>query len=192
MGLKGGVYSYVFNWDQIQYQQQKDALNIGGKTQTLVPDADAGVYFTSSNFYSGVSVTHILARTLRSNDNIIAAESGELDPHLLVMSGMSFRLGDELIFNPSVLVKATMHTPVAFDVNLNFLISSTIWLGASLRKGYGIVFLTKYNINENFKVGYAYDLGLSDLGKISKGSHELVLQYDLRLSPPSRKVRARF
>jgi hypothetical protein len=37
-----------------------------------------------------------------------------------------------------------------------------------------------YNINQNLRIGYAYDYQLTSLQKFSQGSHEIMLSYDLR------------
>ena len=74
-----------------------------------------------------------------------------------------------------------MNVPPTIDLNLNVLLDQKIWIGVSTRLHYGVVFLTQYNITKQFKLGYAYDLGLNTLGKASKGTHEIMIGYNFNI-----------
>ncbi len=46
-----------------------------------------------------------------------------------------------------------------------------------------MIFLFELRLNENFRFGYAYDYVTSDLGAYTNGSHEIMLNYTINLSP---------
>ena len=45
-----------------------------------------------------------------------------------------------------------------------------------------------YNINQNLRIGYAYDMQLTDIQNYSYGSHEIMISYDLRTSSKGYKT----
>jgi hypothetical protein len=42
-----------------------------------------------------------------------------------------------------------------------------------------VVILAGYKLNENLTLSYAYDITLSGLSEVSRGSHEIMLNYNL-------------
>lgn len=60
--------------------------------------------------------------------------------------------------------------------------NDVVGLGASYRIHDSIVSMFEVQINENFHVGYAYDLTLSDIRLYSNGTHEIVINYRIKLS----------
>jgi hypothetical protein len=76
------------------------------------------------------------------------------------------------------MLKNIQGTITSIDVNCNFLLKNRIWLGISLRSGYGIVGLVQVYVTDKFKIGYAYDQGLNKIGVAGQSSHEVVLSYN--------------
>lgn len=177
MGVRAGVFAYRYDWSKISYKDQRDIYNTGGRDQVTVPTADAGLYYNTQSFYAGLSATHILRGRLTKYDNI-QGRSSELTTHLFGTVGKAFLLSKNFVLNPSVMVKAAENAPIGVDLNVNALIQEMVWLGVSVRKGYGFVALAQYNINEQFRVGYSFDMGLNSIGIAGRGSHEIMLQYD--------------
>lgn len=179
MGLRFGMYQYMFDWNKVAYKDQADA----GKAPTtaLFPTADAGAYYYTTSMYAGISATHLFyGRSISANFN----QSGinvQLAPHLFATAGKAWEISDNLIFNPSVMVKYVKNTPVTADLNFSFLFHKRIWAGLSLRSMYGVVVYAQYNVNDKFKIGYAYDIGLNTMGRAAGSTHELMISYDLKV-----------
>ena len=70
---------------------------------------------------------------------------------------------------------------MSFDINGTFVFYKTVGLGASYRLNEGIVGLFELQITDSFHVGYAYDFTTSDLNRVSLGSHEIMINYRLRI-----------
>ncbi len=182
MGLRYGMYNYTFDWTMINYKDPTDPYNTQNITHKLVPTADFGIYFNSLNYYAGLSATHIFGdRTITEGvDNPIGANA-ELKPHVFTTGGAAFSLMDNLVFNPSLLIKFVESAPPSADLSLNFLIDEKIWLGTSYRMEYGLTFLAQYNITPKFKIGYSYDAGFNKIGRVSGASHEVMIGYDFNI-----------
>ena len=84
---------------------------------------------------------------------------------------------------PSVLLRFQDKMPVGYDLSLNFYFNKVIGTGLSYRNGDSIIGLFHIFLNENFSFGYAYDYTLSSLRNHTQGSHELMFNYRIQLSP---------
>jgi type IX secretion system PorP/SprF family membrane protein len=182
-GLAAGVVSYKYNFSQVSYVDPSELANSTelNKNRTRF-DASFGVYYHSKNWFAGYSMTHITEPNLY---NIVSKDTAgtssvltfNLNRHHFFTLGYGFRLGDNLVFSPSILLKtAGTKKGDNADLNLNFLVHQKLWLGTSVRSSKTLVFLAQYIIKDNFKVGYAYDMGFSKFTR-NKGSHEIMLGY---------------
>jgi type IX secretion system PorP/SprF family membrane protein len=179
-GLRAGVYSYTYNWSDINYKDKDDVYNTGNSTSIIVPTADAGIYYYTNTMYVGFSATHLYNGRLTSVSNQNGDDS-KLAPHLFFTIGKSWALSDKLIFAPSVLLKGAKNAPYSADVNLCFLIKERIWAGVSVRGSYGLVALAQVQLSDKFKLGYAYDFGFNKIGRAGGGSHEIMIGYDFNI-----------
>ncbi len=57
-----------------------------------------------------------------------------------------------------------------------------VGLGVSSRLNDAIVGLFELQINDNFHVGYAYDFTTSQLNRFSNESHELMINYRIKIA----------
>lgn len=180
-GLRLGVFNYTYNWDDITYKDQGDVYNTHSQTSKIVPTADAGLYYYTNTLYLGVSATHLYSGRLTSVSTL-NGDNGKLAPHLFFTFGKAWSLSDNLIFNPSIMIKGAKGSPSTGDLNLSFLLKQRIWVGLSIRSTYGFVAYTQINITDKFKLGYSYDYGVNKIGKVGGGSHEIMLGYDFNIS----------
>lgn len=177
LGLQAGVLNYRANYAEVRTFQPNDPSfnqNISG----ILPAAAAGVYYNSDKFYIGLS-TPALLQTKLSNDNRadISSVTGR-DLHLYLASGFVMNLNQDLALKPSVLVKAVSGAPVEFDFNANLWIQNILSIGASYRTGDAVVGMVELQLNNQLRMGYAYDKTFSDLGTLNSGSHELMLRFE--------------
>ena len=49
-----------------------------------------------------------------------------------------------------------------------------------------IVFISQFILNENFRVGYAYDAITSPLTQYTKGTHEIMINYRIKIKNNKR------
>ena len=98
--------------------------------------------------------------------------------HAYLTSGVILTNGGELKFRPSFMVKYVANAPIQYDLNLNILISDIIWIGGSYRSQDAASVLLEYQVSKKLRVGYSYDITLSEISNYSTGSHEIVIGYD--------------
>lgn len=156
----------------------------GDDVSKVLPNFGLGLYyFLPNKYYVGLSAPRLLTNNFRDEDPAIAKIAHEFR-HYYVTAGMVF--GDEIKLRPSVLFKMVPgNAPIQFDVSLMALFKDTIWLGASFRADQGtspesLDFIAALELQNGMKIGYAYDLTLSDLSDYTSGSHEIMLSYDVK------------
>lgn len=192
LGINAGAVNYNFRTSEMIYKNSGEVFpnNYPGPKTTF--DVGSGLYYYTRTFFFGASATHISTPTLFSQGKDSTDATGttttykvffNLQPHVFIYTGKAFEINENLVINPSVMVKAisTSISNPSIDVNCNFLLKQVLWLGASYRVGYGVAALMQYYVNPNFKIGYCYDMGLNKIGTAGQSTHEIVLSYDFRI-----------
>lgn len=184
LGLSGGFVNYRLDVAKLDYKDGSEP--IGSYTgQRTAFDVSTGFYYYSPSFYIGGSITHLNKPNLYKDASTVNLGGTNknvtlffnLDPHSFLYLGKGFKVNDNLVFSPSVMLKGVAGQG-QMDLNFNFLLKQKMWLGISLRSGYGIVALFQLYVTNQFKVGYAYDQGLNRIGLIGQSTHEIMLSYD--------------
>lgn len=180
LGLSTGLVNYNFNLSKLNMQDNSEPLmayNAGNITRF---DMNAGLYYYTSTFYAGISAAHLNSPKLfdvTGTGDKSKTVFYSLDPHVFITAGKAFQLSEDLVFNPSALIRITRGSPVDADLNLNFLLKNKLWLGASFRTSNTVVLLAQFRVSEQFKVGYSYDQGVRGVVRSIGGSHEIMLGY---------------
>lgn len=179
-GVQAGMKSNGIDWNKINAQDTDDPFLINKAKNTVVPDANFGIYYYSQKFFAGFSSHQLLQnQTLVIKDSEGNTQASKLLRHFYVTTGAAIPLGDNIIFRPSLLAKYVKNAPPQLDLNASFLFVNKLWLGVSYRTENAISIMTEINIAENFRIGYSYDIWLNELKAYNKGSHEIRLSYDL-------------
>ena len=177
MGLRMGIYDYVFNWDDMNYKDQNDVYNIHKRQAKITGTGDFGMYYYTRTFYCGLSMTHLnRGKIIESSLDSSARQA----VHLFIPISKAYQVGNTVI-NPTMLIKKASNSPAEIDLGCNVLLKERLWLGLSFRSGYGVVLLSQYQINDKMKAGYAFDYGTNKIGLAGKGSHEIMIGYDINI-----------
>ena len=134
----------------------------------------AGAFYYTDHFYAGLSMPNMLNQFhLNRKGGIISSASEKM--HYYLTSGYVFDLNDNLKLKPSVLLKGVEGAPLSIDLAGNVLINNKFELGVSWRIDDSINALMNVEVARGFRIGYAYDYTLSNLGDFNSGSHEIIL-----------------
>jgi type IX secretion system PorP/SprF family membrane protein len=181
LGLRMGLYNFSFDWNKIDYKDKSDLYNTGGRSSKTTGTGDFGLYYFTHSFYWGVGINHLnRGKIIDSQSNI--GKDGTITSrqaiHFFMPIGKSFQIGN-IVLNPIILFKKASNSPGTVDLSVNVLLKEILWLGVSVRSKYGIVILSQYKINDKLKIGYSFDYGVNKIGIAGKGTHEIMLGYDL-------------
>ena len=172
-GLKGGVT--FLNVRDLITNEQENYLN--NPIHQTSPNFGAGIYYYTNKFYVGLSAPNFLeTRHLESSGGQSSTASEKM--HYFLTSGYVFDLNERLKLKPSTMIKATSGAPISVDLSGNLLVDNKFEVGLSYRWDDSISGMVGFQVNEDFRIGYAYDHTLSNYGQFNSGSHEIMLLFD--------------
>lgn len=153
-------------------------------TRAFNPNFGGGIFYANKLVFAGFSVPYLLDKDIiqtATGDTDILGERIKSSRNYFISLGKTFPLSPDFKVVGSTLVRLQDGAPLSFDINANFVLKESVGLGTSYRLDNGVVFLFELKVNDNFHVGYAYDLTTSDLGRVSNGTHELMLNYRIKI-----------
>lgn len=187
-GLRAGVVNYVFDFNKMNYKDAGETNAIANiSTNKFKPDVDAGLFLKSSSFYAGFSATHLNSAYIYKDNISYTNATGsqieydltyKLSTHIFGIVSKGFSAGENLVINPTVIVKAAKGV-ANLDLNLNFLIKQRVWLGVFARSGGSVGILTQIIITDNIKFGYSFDTSPGKVQKRLGNGHEIMIGFDM-------------
>lgn len=182
-GLKGGIQNYSYDWAKIEYKDEQDEIPNNAAGSFLIPTFDFGVYYNTNTFYAGVALDHLNQAQYKVSSSLSTEDNpAKVYSHITATAGKAFTLNSNLVLKSSILARGDGQGNGNIDLNGSVLIKQTFLAGLTVTTRSSIIVLAEFNINKNFRVGYAYDHNFSDLTKTTgAGSHEIFIGYDLSL-----------
>lgn len=178
MGLSGGFDNRRSNFSELNILNRDDQLLSGTPTR-FTPNFGTGLYFANPVMYLGLSIPYILENKLFEVEGTVS--EGKESRYYYLTGGVVFTLNENIKFSPSTLIRYQEQTSPAWDLNATVIFDGIAYAGVSYRSSDAIVFLTQLILNENFRLGYAYDTTTSPLDEVSRGTHEIMLNYRVKL-----------
>lgn len=177
LGLKGGVNLYQADLAALTSVDPDAAnVNITGKA---LPNFGFGLFWHTPRAYFGASTPKLLENDIDAVNQAGIVTASEVR-HFFLLGGYVLDLDRSVKFKPSFMVRVVSGAPLSVDLNANFLFRERIWLGAMYRVGNSVGVLGQYQVNDQFRIGYAFDLTTTRIGAYNAGTHEIMLNYDLR------------
>lgn len=177
----GLIYQYIdaSRWrtptDPVETDKVLSAIYQNGNQSQL--DAGLGLWYKLDNFHLGLSVNHLQ----RSGLKIGTPTSNNLVNHTYLNVGYKFNLSDNLNFRPTALVKTDFNSLSFEPTGILEYNDYKFWGGLSYRYQDAIMLLIGLSLlkDNTLRVGYAFDLTVTNvLGKAAT-SHEVMLSYVL-------------
>jgi type IX secretion system PorP/SprF family membrane protein len=176
-GVKVGMDFFRQDFSSLRVNDNTDALYTEGfNYKKNLFNIGAGLYYYGKRHYIGISTP----RLVKNKINLASDQQALQENHYYAFGGIVIKLNPAINMRPSFIVKYVNNAPLSIEGNLSFLFYEKIWIGAMYRHKAAAGLNIMYNINQNLRIGYAYDYQLTSLQKFSQGSHEIMLSYDLR------------
>jgi type IX secretion system PorP/SprF family membrane protein len=180
-GMKAGFN--MFNTDFSGFNLESGSIssdpNFSENINNTFVNIGIGAFYYTQNFYLGVSTPNLVnSRYLSKSAGLY--EMAE-ERHYFIASGYVHRLSESIRLKPNVMLKAVEGAPLIVDVNLNALYKGKVEFGLGYRLNDAFMAMINLRVNKSLRIGYSYDYTSTKVNNFSKGSHELLLIYDLNV-----------
>ncbi len=186
-GISAVANRYAFSSKLFTDENSSDpSLGNGDQDKGIYFNANFGLYFLWDNFFFGASAMNLLPTEL--------TELGVDEPvrplTYFAFLGYDIDLDNNMTIEPGLMFKGNVDDQRQLDINLKFMQTVpdnedlSYWLEASYRhclddgNSQSLAFYPMGGIRyKRFRIGYAYQLGLTGLNHHNSGSHEIMLGY---------------
>ena len=193
-GLGLGIVQSTLDGNMLNPRDQGDNYVPNGAVKQLLPDINAGVFFSTRNMYVGASVNNLIGKYVLDKKSL-DYNFPTPRPHFYLTGGMLIPVVDYVVdFKPLFLIKDDIKGPTLLDVNAFFLFKQTIWLGMGYRTGIklyekpalignigssnALIGMTEIFVSQNLRLGYSYDHSMSNLSGYANSTHEISISWN--------------
>lgn len=175
-GLSPVFYQHFINTSMLTTDQQGDPTIENGFETKLSPDVNFGMMFSETNkYFVGISAFNLLElrtdlfQDMDNNENPIRRT-------FYLTGGYTFNLSDQFDLQASAHTQYQMNAPLQGELAVRGIYDKLIGLGVSYRYNDAVAYLLSIDLGK-IRVGYSYDMTISDLKTHSMGSHEFHVTY---------------
>ncbi len=177
-GLKAGINHAQIQNTRVENTDPNDPTFAADQSGRISPNFGFGIFLWSRKGYMGLAVPKLLRNYLGSStiDGLTERFHQEAT-HLFFTAGYVLPVGT-MKLKPAMMVRATEGVPLSIDLSASLFIQDKLSLGAAYRHGDSMMGLFSVQMTDQFRAGYAYDFGLSQLTVRAGGAHEIMISYD--------------
>jgi len=177
LGIGAGFTVLRADWSRVSIQDQNDPSFAGFTRGAIRPNFSTGAYYYTKTWYIGASMPFALIHHYDDGGGYnISNERFNLQP--MITGGHVFPINDDFKLKPTALIRYRMDSGLQGDISTNVIYKDKVWGGISYRTGDALVGSVEVLPTPQWRIGYAYDLGLSAIRPYHSGSHELLVQYE--------------
>lgn len=181
-GLKAGFDKSNTDYSEIlsSLSNQDDPVFLVNDKPYMLPNFGAGVYYSSSKLFAGLSVPSFLSYAKTRTGSVQAFHSFN-NYDFIFSGGGLITFSPFFKFKPSVLINYSLNSNrklTQFDLNGNIILADMLWLGGSWRTTEKVaVGIIQVQINPQMMFGVSYDYAGMKSFKTG-GSTEFILRYE--------------
>ncbi|WP_410487067.1 type IX secretion system membrane protein PorP/SprF [Spongiivirga sp. MCCC 1A20706] len=175
LGLKAGG-SFV-DIDLNSLQITNDPL-FTENVSSFNPNIGVGALLRGSSYYLTLSAPQLLKSDRFEKQAGIATEATD-ELHFFAGGGYHLAINENLRFTPSTMVRLVSGSPTTIDLTGTFDIYKRVELGLNYRLNESVSGLAFVKMADWMAFGYAYDRSTTNIGDYSRGSHEVLLRFNL-------------
>lgn len=168
-GLSLLAYQFRLDDELIRLENPGDDLWQGAAKAVFIPDADAGIYYSTRDYWVGFSVDQLFESTLKLGNS--GYDQYKMERNYYLMGGYDFEIRRDLILTPSTLIKFAENGKLQAEINGKLFWQQSFWGGLGYRSGQALIVMAGVSVDK-LVFGYAFDIGLNSIMKYSYGTHE--------------------
>jgi type IX secretion system PorP/SprF family membrane protein len=186
-GLKAFATQFRIDNDLVDLVQPDPEIEGMLGKSTYIPDAGAGISFSSPSSHIGLAVTNLFQSPIKIGDLELTSKHFQ---HLrqYTLTGFSRRLLPDKSWEiePSILIRGNEQLQFSADFTTRFIYERAYWTGLAFRTSGELILLLGIKLSR-FYLGYSFDYGFNQLSYRSYGSHEIAIA--LKLGDNTRRYR---
>ncbi len=175
MGIQGGFIQYGYDFNKVNLDFFDDPELLNGHENFTRPNFGAGLMLLNTNFFVGLSVPRILNISITDG----STQSERYKRHYYLTAGITTEI-QRIPVKATTLIRSLAGEEYSFDLTLTALLEDVMWAGVSVRdlKHFGLIGI--FEIGENIKLGYSFELPTNNLIYGNYGTHEVSISYNIR------------
>lgn len=177
-GVGAGFTMRRSNWTNVAIQQTNDLAFAADTRGAFRPNFSTGAFYHSKTWFAGISTPFLISHQYDTSAEGWRLSDSKADLQPMLTGGYVFEIDRNIKLKPTTLIRYRRSSGVQADVSSNLILKDKFWIGASYRTGDAFIASLEVLATPQWRLGYAYDLGLSRLATYHHGSHEVMLQYE--------------
>lgn len=182
-GINGHFHRLQMHWKETNPIAQLDNFIPYTDSDLFLMNFGTGVYWDTKKYYIGVSVPKLLENKMSFQDNSSQVSTAKLQRHYFLMGGAIFPINEYLKLKPATLIKYVQNAPLEVDLNVSLLIMETLLIGTTFRTNDSFDFIAQFRFKNYLCIGYAHDFTFTKLNLHHKGTHEILISFDIAKKP---------
>ena len=179
LGLQAEVEETSLDWSKALLTQKNDQLANTITTSRVGGNAGAGIYFKTTKYFVGLSVPRLLKNRLYQSIPNQKKSSRDFRSYF-AQAGATFVINKNIDFIPMTMLSFGPSIPTTFDLGANVLFMKRFGAGLNWRAADSVDGLLQFQVNNRLKAGFAYDFTTSPLKKTTRGSWEIMFEYQFK------------
>lgn len=178
-GLGVGMSFLQSNWSQLQIQDVTDSEFVLDERTRARPNFSAGAYYyIRGKYFVGLSIPFFLSHSYNEDLSTWSIDHDVRNYEPMLTGGYLHKINRELKIKPSFLLRYDANSLMQADISTNLIIQDKFWAGVSYRTNDAVIAMFEVLATDQIRVGYSYDLSISDINPYETGSHEIMIQYE--------------
>ncbi len=175
MGIQGGLIQYSYDFSNVNLDFFDDPELLSGHENFTKPNFGVGFMLMNPNFFIGLSVPRILNVSITDG----STQSERYKRHYYLTAGVTAEIQRTPV-KATTLIRSLAGESYSFDVTFTALLDDVMWAGVSVRdiRHFGVIGI--FEIGDNFKLGYTFELPTNNLIHGNYGTHEVSINYNIR------------
>lgn len=177
-GFTAGINQYSNRWSEINSTVSGDPVFVAGDDRRGCATIGTGIMYRSPRLALGFSIPELFQ-----------TNQGTQRFQYLLSAEYKWKVSEDLTLVPMVAARHLVTAPPQLEFACAAQFREQFSLGLGYRSGDAITLVSKFNINQQLSVGYAYDATVSKLRGSTGGSHEILIRYLFLYPTETRRPR---
>ena len=185
MGLSFNGCYYKINVQDIVLEDPNDPiLNSDFRHGVFIPDVTFGTYLLNSKYNLGFSADQLLQAVIKIGGN--GYKNLKIVRNYNLFGSYDFQMAHDFIFQPNILFMMSEQLKPMADIGVTVKHGLDYWAGLTYRTSGAMIANIGYKY-KNILIGYSIDYSLSEIQRLTYGTHEISLA--MRFGDSARRYR---